>query len=215
MPTLRCKNSLFIHVPKTAGSAVSRKLAGLQIGVYNYVPDPHPYYSELRPQDKKVPSWAVIRHPVDWLNSYFFYKTNLKWMRTSKKPRRPPIAVIDSCATSDVNAFVKAIYTRKQSPISDYISQFIVDDTILAAHENVDAHFAMIMDRLEGITTKGLPKVNVTNNRGNMSPEMAHLVWQNEKTYFSRWYKDDGGLRASFGKELLTKLGQVDLPSRS
>lgn len=209
MPTLRCKNSLFIHVPKTAGSAVSRKLAGLDVGVYNYVPEAHPYYSELRPEDKSVPAWAVIRNPVDWLNSYFFYKTNLKWMRTSKKPRKPPIAVIDACATGEINSFIKAIYSCKQSPVSDYISEFIRDDTILAAHENVDEHFIMIMKRLEGIDTKGLPKVNVTNNRGSMSPEMANLVWRNEKEYFSRWYKDDGGLRASFGQDLITKLDQI------
>jgi len=210
MPTLRCKNSLFIHVPKTAGSAVSRKLANLQIGEFNYVPDAHPYYSELRPQDKKVPAWAVIRHPAAWLNSYFFYKTNLNWMRTSKKPRQPPIEIIDRCATGDINSFIKAIYACNQHPVSDYVSAFIREDTILAAHENIDEHFIMIMKRLEGIDTKGLPKVNVTNNRGNMSLEMAHLVWKNEGPYFSKWYTNDGKLRASFGKDLITKLDLAD-----
>lgn len=78
MPTCRLKNnSVFIHVPKTAGTSVTGILDTLKLVSRTYSP-PHPTLAELEPSPFR---FAFVRHPWEWLMSQYRYMTVRGWTK--------------------------------------------------------------------------------------------------------------------------------------
>lgn len=74
MSNLILKNSVFIHIPKTGGTAIQAMLHRLHIVEHRYTEPPsgHLFLHQM-PQHKDVFHFAFVRHPYTWWPSYWSY----------------------------------------------------------------------------------------------------------------------------------------------
>lgn len=72
MSNLLLKNSIFIHIPKTGGTAIQAMLHRLHIVEHRYTEPPsgHLFLHQM-PQDKETFYFAFVRHPYTWWPSYW------------------------------------------------------------------------------------------------------------------------------------------------
>lgn len=75
---VRARGVLFVHVPKNAGTSISHALYGAQVKHHTVT-----YYASLAPDLLELPSFAIVRDPVDRFLSAFHFA------RTGGNPERP------------------------------------------------------------------------------------------------------------------------------
>ena len=75
---VRARGVLFVHVPKNAGTSISHTLYGQQVKHRTVT-----YYASLAPDLLDLPSFAIVRDPVDRFLSAFHFA------RTGGNPERP------------------------------------------------------------------------------------------------------------------------------
>lgn len=201
--TLRCSNSVYLHLPKTAGNAVSRLLHKNGLVMYGFKTprmkgkpghgiDPHANVAQIYQQDQVLPRWTVFRHPVSWFESYWSYKKQIEWVRgaTQKKP----LNFIDDRVVKDsIDETVKKCYADKSTVVEDVFEEYRDDKTIIALQENLYEYIVQIIDKLESAKLdKQYWKVaNSTNKKYTMNEESANLIWAHESHFFSTFYNCD------------------------
>lgn len=113
------RNSVFIHVPKTGGTWVTKLLweTGLADGEVGRA---HATPAELA----DCPVWrdgvrplffAFVRHPLTWYQSYWSYRQKNGWHKPSPLEPQAPIRTVEldaNCASDDFEQFVRNVVDR-------------------------------------------------------------------------------------------------------
>lgn len=114
MTTVRLQNSVFIHIPKTGGTSVTVALGEAGNIKYDYRFDcdptglkyddhcklfkgkdylqhppnsmPHAKIIHLRPEDKVLPKFIILRDPFAWYRSYWLHHMRHRWTTEINPP---------------------------------------------------------------------------------------------------------------------------------
>lgn len=188
MSTISCENSVFLHIPKCAGSAISIALADSQISRFNYskLGLPHACLSELKPEDKKRPKWAVIRQPADWLRSFFAYRWQSDWPEPRIMPSHPLYKLI-KFRTKDFNKYIDYVLTL-DAPITKFF-QLYIDHTVRVIRlEKWTLDLDYVLKLEPDFNYQSMNRVNPTNKKVEMTDNQQYAIWTNEKAFFSKYY---------------------------
>jgi len=199
MTTLRCNNSVYIHLPKTAGNAISRLLGKNKLVKNGYITprmngqvDPHANVAQISPQDQHLPRWTVFRHPVSWFESYWSYKKQVGWSRgpTQKEALN---FIDDRVDRNSIDTTIRRCYAAKRTVVEDVYNEYWDDKTIIALQEQLYKYIEIIIQAVEGIKLdkQYWAVANPTNKKYYMSETNKDLVWSNESPFFSKFYNKD------------------------
>lgn len=112
MPTCRLiNNSVFIHVPKTAGTSITGILETLGLVRHKHNP-PHPPIWELKPAPFR---FAFVRHPWDWLSSQYRYMTVRGWTK----------GLWGQFADSTFEGFVRKVYQTGEPRVTNLWADYL------------------------------------------------------------------------------------------
>lgn len=209
MTTVRCRNSVFLHIPKTAGSATFRLLLNRGLVKYQYR-DFHAGLDCIREEDKFVPQWAIVRHPAAWIESYFYYKQSINWS-IGKAQKYPLYTWLDQHRQSSIDSYVDNIYKEKQNIIESVFKLHINDNTVIGVQEDLLYSIQRILTVFENDTPNIIPMHNRTRNKGRLSNELEAMIWEYEGDYFSKWFNPDRSVIAEFRSNLKRQLASFEI----
>jgi hypothetical protein len=164
--------SIFLHVPKTGGSWVTRVLEsqGLikrKIGgkhddldrvlrlTQSRLPLPRP----LRRREPETPfTFCFVRHPLAWYESWFTYMSAPKqaWRdwgaRTSGFTRdQHPVAVLNGCGADDFNRFVEKAIARRPGYVGELYGWYARPETAFVGKQETLAEDLLAVLKQRGI----------------------------------------------------------------
>ena len=188
MPTLACKNSTFLHIPKCAGSAMCHALGTCKISRFNYTKlgIPHACIDDLRPEDKDLPRWTIIRHPSDWLRSFFAYRWQSDWPAPRIAPSHPLYPLI-SFRTKDIGEYVDHV-VKLETPITKFFQLYIDHNTTVLRIEKFSVDLDKLLVLEPEFDHKALKMVNPTNRKEELTDDQKYAIWMNEQEFFQRFY---------------------------
>jgi len=121
MPVCETPKTLFIHVPKTAGTWVTEVLSKTGFVTKQYVPFHWPLES-LRSmwreqRERQLPfTWAFVRHPLSWLESAWKYQRGRKWVDSG------PLAEFRSDVFED---FVRQLLAKRPGHVTGVFESYV------------------------------------------------------------------------------------------
>ena len=174
----------FIHIPKTGGISLRYALrtiyqtAGEEAGFTHSVP---PTYDK---------AFAVVRHPVAWLRSYYTYRVKFGWM---PKWDAPPCwnAIMGMTYFADRlpwDEWVKAICTQKPGLVGLVYALYDVPRVTFYRLENITELFNDL-----GIKVF-LPQLNVGENKPDVTDEQRLMMCEAEKATLERYGYEAGDI---------------------
>lgn len=199
MTTFKCNNSVYIHLPKTAGNAISRLLGKNGLVKHGYVTprmnglvDPHANVAQIASEDQNLPRWTVFRHPISWFESYWSYKKQISWARgpTQKEALN---FIDDRMDRQSLDETVKRCYADKSTVVEDVYEEYWDSKTIIALQENLYEYIETIVEQVERVKLdkQHWSVANSTTKKFHMSDASGDLVWSNESRFFSTYYNRD------------------------
>ena len=206
MTTFSCKNSVYIHIPKTAGNTISRLLGKNKLVNHGYITprmngvvDPHANVSQIYDEDLGKPRWTVFRNPISWFESYWSYKRSHGWARGPTQ--KQALNFIDDRVVKDsIDDTVAKCYQDRASVVECVYAEYWDDKTIIAlqgispsGHDQLYKYINQIIAKVEKIK---LDKqywgvANSTQNKSKMNEKSAKIIWENEYKFFGRYYNED------------------------
>lgn len=137
-------NEIFLHIPKTGGSWVSKvlkmqSLTKAYIGCHKHF-DWARIESLIIPKSKLLryiffeifkikefhPSFCFVRHPLTWYESWWKYNNQsyVNWKSFTKPHVWHPCHVLNSCKSTDFNHFVSNVLKKRPGFVSELYSSY-------------------------------------------------------------------------------------------
>jgi len=192
--------SIFVHIPKAAGTSVAMALYGMQVGHWTWR-----QWRELNPvKFRKYFKFAIMRDPVDRFVSAFYYLRG-GGMNASDKQFGDSILM----AYPNANAFAKALvdyelqrkvlawkhFRRQADYVADERGKPQTDAILL--FENLDAEFASVAGRINpGV--QSLPCLNKTAEKPDvgLDKDALDVLECLYRTDFTLWHEHATGRRS-------------------
>ena len=187
------ENLALLAVPKTGTTAIEQALAPhasmaildppvlKHLPIYRYDRFLKPFF--LKAADKELETAAVVRNPIDWLGSWYKYRSR---PQLDGKP--------NSTAEISFDDFVLEAVKGESAPFAHVGSQlkFLTnrDDSVGATHmfryENMGRYIEFLESRLN--RKIGLPNVNVSPKRPlDLSPQVEEKLRRKWADEFALW----------------------------
>ena len=193
MPGLVLPHSRFLHVPKTGGNWVAAVLSEL-FPAAQRMPKIHTTRKSAPRPD--LPTFAFVRHPLTWYQSYFSYKCRKGWDPRNEwddRVRSESFAGFVEAALTETPAYYSRLlrrYVGRSGDEIDFIGkfEFLVDDLIQAlelAGEQFDA------DQIR--STPPVNQSDYTQHPTVYTEALRRHVLNVESEAIQRFYADDAG----------------------
>lgn len=198
MTSILKNGSVFIHVPKTGGSYLSRTLHALGLAHLCMMAQPHAnayYFTGYRPFVR----FAFVRHPWDWLMSYWAYK---------QATGCHPAVYLDQMvvkAEGDFNMWIRMLYANEGQPVNEFMSLFVgtmaAPIEFIGRYENLQEDFKAALRVAELLDCAGGVPESLVDQVWVDKPEPAYreslmamkssreLVLRCEEQYLDRFYR--------------------------
>jgi hypothetical protein len=89
MAAVILEKAIFLHVPKTGGTWITKSLISQKS--YRAGIKEHPYFNGVRRADRRLQAacngrfcFAFVRHPLTWWQSYWCHRVRNNWKNTSR-----------------------------------------------------------------------------------------------------------------------------------
>ena len=118
---LRLRTCIYIHIPKTGGTWVT-KLLQKEGRVLEIANPTHLTLTELLEDPayagwEGLPAFTFLRHPLSWYKSYFAYRTRFGWAKGSGLDR--------DCWNADFSTFVLRASEQHPGYLGDSYGRFV------------------------------------------------------------------------------------------
>lgn len=136
-------NSIFLHVPKTAGNWVVEILKAHNLYEKDFK-HKHSDASRLQIIHEKVFKqspfiFCFVRHPVTWFESWYRYQRKRKFKKWAHNGNMfyHPCSNIDDCQDEDFNKFASNVIDKSPGFISNMYYQFTRHSEFVGKQENL------------------------------------------------------------------------------
>lgn len=182
---LRLKNGIFIHFPKTGGVWASGLLVKLGL-VVEPVGEAHSSLNDVlaeRPELKGLKSFAFVRHPFSWYQSFWTFRQANGW-----DPRNP----LDVCRAETFREFLGNVVERCPGYLSDHLKAMTEGVTYIGRFEALRESMIQILSILgEDFSHEAVydhPSENVGSKdptvAGRYTPLLLERLYQAERVAF-------------------------------
>jgi hypothetical protein len=187
-------NSVFLHAPKTGGTWVRQALraAGLAAREWPDAPHCHATRDDFRPAEYgDLPAFAFVRHPAEWLRSYWVYKMGVDWQRPNKFDRK-----LRDCR-STFDGFVRGVLEREPPGyVGRLFSRYLPagDSLAIGRFERLPSELIRILHRFgesfDETAVRSRSRVNAGDYRrfrADYPPELYRRVMESERPLCERF----------------------------
>ena len=171
----------FIHIPKCAGITIREWI----YKQYGLSPRQEDFIDQHRMPDDLTDAWTVIRHPVDWIRSFYGYMSNNHW-QWDDLPQfihdifRPYYGMW-------FPQFVNSVALEQPNAVMKVYDHYIVDGVRWYRIEEIDDMFRHFGTGLQ------LFNIHKTDNKPVMTEEMRQtLLWSENLTIKKYGYENYG-----------------------
>jgi hypothetical protein len=195
MPLTVLPKSVFLHVPKTGGTWVSR---ALEAGVKDckiYWKNPHVDLTGL----SKIPNtngkkiFTFIRHPLMWYKSFWRFRMATFWCESP----------IDSCKAERFEEFIENVLRTCSDYAGKQYMQFTDSNGLkpdyVGKTENLTNHLVEILkcigENFDEQVIRNFPMIGVTNKnmwRAEYTPDHEKRMTASEQEAIDRFYVQTG-----------------------
>ena len=194
------RDFIFIHVPKTGGTAVRKALEP-----YAYIGFGHTSIKapRLKPYIEKCFSFCFVRNPWDRFVSAYFYleqhkepgKSYKKFYEMYIKPYKTFKDVVMNIDEDKGNLFFWDHFAPQMNYITDDHDDVAVD--FIGRFENINEDFGVVCKKI-GIPSVNLPLLNTSHHQpyweyyDDESQEMIARKYNREISYFNYTFASNG-----------------------
>lgn len=179
----RLGQSIFIHVPKTGGTWVTSLLSKLGFIKETYPLHPHVSLREIVsrfPALSGLPSFAFVRHPFGWYQSFWAYRETHGW---------DPKNLLDGCRAVTFQEFIENVIVRRPGHLSWRYDELTRDVTHVGRFEALRESLIAILSALgEKVPSEAVydhPAENASpGTPGRYTPELLDRLYQAELKAF-------------------------------
>ena len=115
-------NAVFFHIPKTGGTWVHRALEASGIEMKPFIIQPHSTYLEEDIEDKYT--FAFVRHPWAWYQSYWRFRTDTGW--------KEKWWLDDNCRAETFEEFIGKVIDKGYPYLTEMYNNYTGEPTILS-----------------------------------------------------------------------------------
>lgn len=188
----RLKNGIFIHVPKTGGTWVTSLLSKLGLITETFPLHPHASLKDVLSHDPSLgglPSFAFVRHPFGWYQSFWAYRETHGW---------DPKNLLDTCRAPTFHGFIENVLARRPGHLSARLRELTGVVTYIGRFESLRESLIRILTDLgEKFSHEAVYDHPVENASGGpvgrYTPELLERLYQAEKCAFRAFGYDRGG----------------------
>lgn len=189
MTTVRTPKSVYLHVPKTAGSwmVACIQKAGLAKQVYDELAHAPLHRVKEVINDPSLKYWAFVRHPVTWWESYWRDRMTFGW---NNGP------VNEDCRSEDYQTFMDNVLSNYQCWYSKWVESIVgrpgqIDH--IGKFENVEKDFVDILqaigEELNPQVMNGVSRLRAGDKKfvAKTNPELRRRILQSEHRMAERF----------------------------
>ena len=192
---IHLNNSLFIHIPKTAGKTVSEVLVQSVEGAY-WLGDP--IFDAHTSPSSSLSIITMIREPVTWMTSLWHHRSRkgFNWHTETVRGQQPPMLEIE-CHANNYLQFMQNI-ADKPGVITRYTQHFIgnYERVYFARVEHMKDDLIDLLEQLdEPYSRSKLISAceNIELGKGNYDvdcpDDLMRQIRLNEREFFGQYYE--------------------------
>lgn len=172
---MKLENFFFIHIPKTGGTFVTKRILNLTLSKHYGLPT-HATYNDCKYFiDNKI-VFSVVRNPYDWVESFYFYEHT----RSKVKKRNPKVLMYKT--------FDQFVYEQGFVHLGprqhEYLHRKILPENILRT-ETLNFDLRQFFGKYGKIIEFPDEKIRVNHMK-------QKIIWTKEmKDLIRSYYKDD------------------------
>lgn len=188
----RLKNGIFIHVPKTGGTWVTGLLGKLGLTESTFPLHPHASLFDVvsfDPDMARLPSFAFVRHPYGWYQSFWAYREARGW---------DPNNLLDTCRGATFQEFIGNVLLRRPGHYSTRLRELTRGVTYIGRYEAIRESLIRILtdlgEKFPHDAVYEYPAENVSGPcEARYTPELLERLYQAEIYAFQAFGYDRGG----------------------
>jgi hypothetical protein len=169
---------VFLHMPRTAGTWITKQLAEACPDMQSIGPV-HMGHADIPKQWRHLPVVSVVRDPVDWIESHFSQRAHIEgW--------HPETCTTDRCQAPTVGQFANRLMAAHPALMSQHAAAYADSADYVLRFESLAAEWTHLLNR-RGITVDPAKVVNPSPRRSSLSSDVAD-AWRCDNADYCERY---------------------------
>lgn len=188
------QNSAMVHIPKTGGTWIHGALfqQGLVRGIL-HSPENYPHPSSAQTRIFGLPMFCFVRHPVDWLRSFWASGTRNKWQGVERiRFDKSPWSAFSACESERFEDFVAKYLETCPGEVGRLFDRYTAGCKFVGRYEtllpDLEKAFRMFREPVDMDKLRAVPPLNV-GQKIPIDPVLARAVRKAERAIMERFYK--------------------------
>lgn len=169
---------VFVHMPRTGGTWLTHQLRAACPDLIE-VGDVHDPLAKIPAEYSHLPTVAVHRDPVDWIESYYNFRSRLN-------PWNPAAVTIDRYRVDTIDNYVTDLLEHHPGLVGQYAEAWVDGADYRLSFENLVSDAAMLFEQF-GLRLKSTAPINGSYREAAMSPALAERWRVSNADYCERY----------------------------